>query len=191
MNQEMIVENFYNTNIRDDIDLDLTKKENELALKVFKSISYTIWCDNTISKECLEEFLYGYNKDNVVKMLTNLIKIIRDFNIDKPIFMRDFTDIPKHFIFYNQEIEHKEGNNKLKTIFKNIEVFSTKDVVIGTQIGSINEQGCIDLSHFKESTYDEDGCYLMLSFKETRNTETNTIVENIFLDYYLGNNDFE
>lgn len=191
MSQEMVVENFYNVNIKDKIDLELTEKENELALKVFKSISYTIWCDNMMSKEVLEEFLYGYNRDNLLKMLTNLINTVRELNIDKPIFMRDFSDIPKHFIFYNQEIEHREGDNKLKTIFRNIEIFSTKDVTIGAQVGTINEQGAVELSHFEESIYDEEGCYIMLSFKETTNMETNTSVENIFLDYYLGNNDLE
>ena len=191
MNQEMVVEQFYNQHLKDEISSRLTEKESNLALKLVKAISYTMWNNKNMSKEVLEEFLYGYNKDNLINMIKNAIKIVKEYDIfDKPIFTRDFTDVPKHFIFYNQEIEHYDNGDKLKTIFKNEKVFSTKDVKIGVQVGTVNKDGAVDLWHYEESTFDEKGCYVMLSFKETVNLETNTKSENIFLDYYLGNIDF-
>ena len=190
MNQEIVVEQFYNEHLRDKISTTLTQKENNLALKLIKAISYTVWCDNNISKEALEEFLHGYNKDNLIKMLKNAINVVNEYSIEKPIFTRDFTDVPKHFIFYNQEIEHYDNGDKLKTFFENVKIFSSRDVKIGLHVGTVNKEGAVDLFHYEESKMDEEGCYVMLSFKKTLNLTKNTETEHVFLDYYLGNNEF-
>lgn len=190
MNQELIVENFYNDYLKKEIDLNLSSEENALALKAIKSISYTIWCDNMITKEVLEEFLYSYNKENLITMLTNLIKIVRQEKLSKHILPRDFTSLSKNFFFYNQEIDHFGDDCELKTCFKNINVFSSGDFKIGTQKGSIDKDGVVDLYLNEESTYDEEKCYVMLSIKETFNLTNNSKTKHIFLDYYLGNNDF-
>lgn len=191
MELEKIAEKFYYEDIKNNINVDFSSEEDAFACKVFKALSYSIWSDNIMSDEQKKEYLDDYNLKNLVKMLTELIKTLREFKVDRPIFPRDLTSVPSHWIFYNQKIKHKNQDNEMLTIFKTVKIFASGNIKIGVQEGRKEENGDCLLELYEESVYEEDKCYVLLSFKETTNLSNNKTDTHIFLDYYLGNEKFE
>lgn len=191
MELEKIAESFYDETIKKNMPLDYSIEEHVFARRVFKAISYSIWSDKIMTLEQKKEYLDGYNIKNLTSMLIELIKVVREHNINQPIIPRDLTSVPSHWIFYNQKIKHKNQDNEMLTIFKTIRIFSSGELKIGIQEGIKKENGDSILEFYEESLYEQDKCYVLLSFKETINLSTNQKDKHIFLDYYLGNESFE
>lgn len=191
MELEKIAESFYDESIKKNMPLDYSNKEHIFACRVFKSISYSIWSDKIMTVEQKKEYLDEYNIENLINMLTELIKAVREYNINQPIIPRDLTSVPSHWIFYNQKIKHTNQNDEMLTIFNTIKIFSSGELKIGIQEGTKKENGDSILEFYEESFYEQDKCYVLLSFKETTNLSTNQKDQHIFLDYYLGNESFE
>ena len=191
MELERIAESFYNDSIKKNMTSEYSLEEHMFMCRVFKSISYSVWSDKIMTLEQKKEYFDGYNMENLISMLTGLTAKIREYNINQAIIPRDLTSVPSHWIFYNQEIKHMNQDDEMLTIFKTIEVFSGGKLNIGTQKGIKKENGDSVLEFYEESTYEDDRCYVLLSFKETTNLITNQIEKHVFLDYYLGNISFE
>lgn len=191
MELEKIAESFYNDSIKKNMTSEYSLEEHMFMCRVFKSISYSVWSDKIMTLEQKKEYFDGYNMENLISMLTGLIAKIREYNINQAIIPRDLTSVPSHWIFYNQEIKHTNQDDEMLTIFKTIEVFSGGKLHVGTQKGIKKENGDSVLEFYEESIYEDDRCYVLLSFKETTNLTTNQTEKHVFLDYYLGNISFE
>lgn len=185
---DKIVQDYYRKEIIKLFPAKLNESENKLGFKIFKSMSYSIWSDSVMDDNLKREYLDDYNKSNLIKIILNTIKFIKDNNIDNTIIMRDLTSVPTDWLFYNQKIKHKNDvNDDMITIFKTNDMLSTGDLKIGTQEGVLTENGEIEFSKFEKAVIDDEKCYAMLSLKETKNLSTNEITKNVFFDYYLGN----
>lgn len=191
MELEKIAESFYDESIKKNMPLDYSLEEHIFACRVFKAISYNIWSNRIITLEQKKEYLDDYNIKNLTGMLTELIKKVREYNIKQPIIPRDLTSVPSEWIFYNQKIKHMNQNEEMLTVFKTINIFSSGELKVGFQEGFKKDNGDSVLEFFEESIYEQDKCYMLLSFKETTNLSTNYKEKHIFLDYYLGNESFK
>lgn len=191
MELEKIAEQFYYENIKKNININFSFKEDIFACRVFKALSYSIWSDTIMDEEQKKDYLNDYNLNNLAQMLTELIKALREFKVDIPVFPRDLTSVPSHWIFYNQKIRHKDEDDEMLTVFKTVKIFASGDIKIGVQEGQKKEDGDFLLELYEESSYEDDKCYVLLSFKETINLSNNKTDKHIFLDYYLGNENFE
>lgn len=188
---ERICENFYKKNIKKLMPSEYSQKEHSLASKIFKSISYNVWSDKMMTDEQKIEYLDEYNKSNLKQMLIEAIETIKTYNIKKLPLSRDLTSVPTDWLFYNQKIQLKDGNDDIIKTFKTIKIFSTGKLKMGFQNGRIKENGDVILDSFDKAMFEEDKCYVMLSFVETNNLSTKENEEHVFLDYFLGNISFE
>lgn len=188
---ERICENFYTKNIKKLMPSEYSQNEHSLASKIFKSISYNVWSDKIMTAEQKIEYLDEYNKSNLKQMLIEAIETIKTYNIKKPLLSRDLTSVPTEWLFYNQKIQLKDGDNDIIKTFKTIKIFSTGKLKMGFQNGIIKENGEVILDSFDKAIFEDDKCYVMLSFIETNNLSTKENEEHVFLDYFLGNISFE
>lgn len=187
---EKMIENFYKDRIKKIMPLEYSSKEHDFASRIFKSISVTIWENKNMTNEEKLEYLKEYNLLNLKEMLIETVETIKSYKIDKPILLRDLTSLPTDWLFYNQKIHSKKDNSNVVSTFKTIKIFSTGKLKLGFQNGTIRENGDAILNSSDKAMFEEDKCYVMLSFKESKNLESNEHKENIFLDYYLGNINF-
>lgn len=188
---ENICINFYEQNIRKLMPLEYTNKDHEICIKIFKSITHNIWSDKIMNDEQKLEYFDEYNKDNIREMLMDSVQCLKTLNTTESISMRDLTLLPTSWLFYNQEIKVNDGVNDIVKTFETSKIFSTGKLEIGFQNGRIKECGEVEIDSMKNPIFEEDKCYVMLSFVKSNNLTTNEKKEDIFIDYFLGNISFE
>lgn len=186
---EKLCYDYYKNNIEKSIPKDYSNEEKEMAFSIFKSISFSVWSDNELSDEIKVQYLEALSKKNIYNLLVDSIESIKKHNIKEPILMRDLSSLPHEWLFHNQKVYIPLEN--VEKIFKTTKIFSTGDIKIGFQEGVINEDGKVKVNLEEKAVFDEDKCYFMLSFLETRDLTNGNVKENIFFDYFLGNESIE